>query len=230
MENGVLRMLNKEELLLLSNVLWDESRSEYKLCRDEEEYKDIMDYRQLHSKIVADLAIKMFDDYYDELFKKDEFRRMGLYFGCLTHDIKKIDEDHHIKGAEFIENSLISKDYDIRAIKCFSKIVEYHKAKKEKKKDDKYMEEISNLDNEMKTLILFSRISDKLSKFVYKSKYKRITEKNIDQKMKEIIGKSHEFIWDEEKLIRVFDLVKTQFKVKYCNKQIEKNSLEFAVY
>lgn len=57
--------MNKENLLRLSNILWDKSRELYgEIYENEDSFKDIMDYRQLHSKIVADLAVNMFDKYF----------------------------------------------------------------------------------------------------------------------------------------------------------------------
>lgn len=201
-------MFKKEELLKLSNELWDESRKEYKLNMNEDEYKDIMEYRQLHSKIVADLAIKMFDDHYENLFKSDECRRMELYFGCLTHDIKKIDEKHHKKGAKFIRSALELRGFNDNVIKNIFKIIKYHKSKSQKKKDFEYKQEVAKLDNEMKTLILFTRLADKLSKLVYKSNYKLITEKKIDEKLSEIKKNSYEFMWNKEELNKVFESIK----------------------
>ena len=60
--------MNKENLLRLSNILWDKSRELYgEIYENEDSFKDIMDYRQLHSKIVADLAVNMFDKYFLKL-------------------------------------------------------------------------------------------------------------------------------------------------------------------
>jgi len=211
----------EEKILELSSILWDKSRDEYEnLCNDEDEYKDILDYRQFHSKIVADLALKFLNDYYRGLFEVDKSIRDILYFGALTHDIKKISKRHNEEGAIFIKNYLKSlevRTFDDESIEKIYRIIKYHKAKKEKKKDSEYLEEISKLDNKFKTAILFIRIADKLSKLAYKSKYKLIKEKDVDEKMYGIISKSTEFIWDKEKLKKVFDLINKDFKEKYCN-------------
>ena len=66
-------MFKKKELLKLSNDLWNRSRDEYsQIYSDEDVYKDIMDYRQYHCKIVADLAIEMFNEYYNKLFEDND--------------------------------------------------------------------------------------------------------------------------------------------------------------
>ena len=197
-------MVSEKELLELSNKLWDRSREDYEEAYDDEDqYKDLMDYRQLHSKIVADLAIKFFDQYYNDLFEDDWCKRTALYFGGLTHDIKKISEKHNVVGAVFVKEALDSsagKVFDNEIINDIYTIIKYHKAKKEKKKDFKYMDEIDRLDSQNKTVILFIRIADKLSKLVYKSNYKEIHEKDVDEKMFKIIGKSMEFIWDKREV------------------------------
>ena len=84
-------MFKKKELLKLSNDLWNKSRDEYlQIYSDEDVYKDIMDYRKYHCKIVADLAIEMFDEFYSQLFADSDTRKNSLYFACLVHDIKKL--------------------------------------------------------------------------------------------------------------------------------------------
>lgn len=87
-------MFKKKELLKLSNDLWNRSRDEYsQIYSDEDVYKDIIDYRQYHCKIVADLAIEMFNEYYNKLFEDNDINdtiKNSLYFACLVHDIKKL--------------------------------------------------------------------------------------------------------------------------------------------
>lgn len=216
----------ERKVLELSDKLWDKSRNYYeKVCSDEDEYKDILDYRQLHSKIVADLAIKFFDDYYEDLFEIDKSKRTVLYLAGLTHDIKKMDKNHNEEGAKFIKDALESPEFKVfndKMIEEIYKIIKYHKAKKEKKKDLEYIQDIDILGIKTKTVILFIRIADKLSKLVYKSRYKMICEKAVDEKMFGIINKSIEFIWDKEKLERIFDLINKDFKENYCKNHLTK--------
>ena len=109
--------MNKENLLRLSNILWDKSRELYgEIYENEDSFKDIMDYRQLHSKIVADLAVNMFDKYFLKLLgTADPAYRPSLYFACLIHDVRKLNKKHNLAGARFfLENQglLTSSLYD----------------------------------------------------------------------------------------------------------------------
>lgn len=208
--------MDKKELLRLSNLLWDKSRNNYsKLYENEDSYKDIMDYRQLHSKVVADLAVNMFDTYYKHFYGKAEaYYKSSLYFACLIHDVRKIDKKHNFKGANFFfkhKNLVSSNLYDIELV---FNIVNFHSADK-KGTDLEYINKIMNLNDNVKLLILFTRLSDKLSKLVVKSKYKRISTEDVDDVLNKINNNSKElFNSSTKQLIKDIEI---EFKGKFCS-------------
>lgn len=211
--------MNKEELLRLSNTLWDKSRNLYgEIYENEDSFKDIMDYRQLHSKIVADLALNMFDKYFIELFgtAKPTYRP-SLYFACLVHDVKKLDLKHNLAGARFfLENKdiLNSTLYDLELV--FS-LTNYHSADK-KGKDLEYINEIRNLNDDIKLLLLFTRLSDKLSKLVVKSAYRKITPLEVDVVINKINNNSSELLDFNDSIGALIKEIENNFKDKYCSK------------
>lgn len=210
-------MFKKKELLKLSNDLWNKSRDEYlQIYSDEDVYKDIMDYRKYYCKIVADLAIEMFDEFYSQLFADsdtDDTRKNSLYFACLVHDIKKINPKHSKAGAKFIKDADEIREITYINKSIVRKIIKYHKSKKNKKDSD-YLKKISNMDNELKFLIVLIRISDKLSKLIFKSEYMNIDEGMINIVMDKVINNSNEFIYND-KLNKIIFSIKNRFIYKY---------------
>ena len=209
--------MNKENLLRLSNILWDKSRELYgEIYENEDSFKDIMDYRQLHSKIVADLAVNMFDKYFLKLLgTADPAYRPSLYFACLIHDVRKLNKKHNLAGARFfLENQglLTSSLYDLQLVFC---IVNYHSADK-KGKDLEYMNEIGNLSDDIKLLLLFTRLSDKLSKLVLKSHYKEISPEEVDMVLKKINNNSKELLNFNDGISEILKEIENNFKYKYC--------------
>lgn len=211
--------MNKENLLRLSNILWDKSRELYEQIYDNEDsFKDIMDYRQLHSKIVADLALNMFDKYFLKLFDSaNPAYRPSLYFACLVHDVKKLDKKHNLAGARFLldnKDVLNSTLYDLELVFC---LTNYHSADK-KGKDLEYINEIRNLNDEIKLLLLFTRLSDKLSKLVVKSSYREISPQEVDVILNKINNNSQELLDFNEGIGVLIKEIENSFKDKYCIK------------
>ena len=198
--------MNKENLLRLSNILWDKSRELYgEIYENEDSFKDIMDYRQLHSKIVADLAVNMFDKYFLKLLgTADTAYRPSLYFACLIHDVRKLNKKHNLAGARFfLENQglLTSSLYDLQLVFC---IANYHSADK-KGKDLEYINEIRNLSDDIK-----------LSKLVLKSHYKEISPEEVDMVLKKINNNSKELLDFNDDISEILKEIENNFKYKYC--------------
>ena len=79
-----------------------------------------------------------------------------------------------------------------------------------------YLKKISNMDNELKFLIVLIRISDKLSKLIFKSEYMNIDEGMINIVMDKVINNSNEFIYND-KLNKIIFSIKNRFIYKYCD-------------
>lgn len=150
-------------------------------------YKDAMKYREYHSKVVAEIAMKLLDN--TDKWLKDVnldincYERNVLYLACLTHDIRKFHKKHHDKGAKWfkdnvvLENSLAINDVYI--------LIKNHNIKITIKKKINYT---------MKILILILRLSDKLSKFDEYSTFEEVTKqiKWVCKKSKKCIPKIYQ--------------------------------------
>lgn len=212
--------LEKNELRKISNIMWEESKREYKsiysfilerLEKDKEEsnsnldttnsvlytedekvyefvrrlikkesYKDIMEYRQLHCRIVADLSCRIYNEYFEGVSKKES---NILYLAALIHDIKKIDKKHYKKGKKFIKSNLaevinmsgIELEEENKIEKRIVKIVDMHKLIDDSKGNEevkKYNKKREMLENEnLINQVFCIRVGDKLSKLEYKGYY-----------------------------------------------------------
>ena len=70
------------------------------------------------------------------------------------------------------------------------------------------------MDEELKFLIVLIRISDKLSKLIFKSEYMNIDEGMINIVMDKVINNSNEFIYND-KLNKIIFSIKNRFIYKY---------------
>lgn len=210
-------MFDKKNLLIQSNILWDKSRAEYdEIYNDEDEYKDIMDYRQLHSKVVADLALSFYDNYFKDICgTSDEKLKSSLYFGCLVHDTKKLTQNHNLVGADFLKSSADLIDTSFFDLSLSYVLVRYHTASK-KRNTAEYFKEISDLSAEIKILLLFTRLSDKLSKLVVKSSYKEIMPADVDKIISKTVNRSPELINAYSATNPMINSIALSFKNKYC--------------
>lgn len=135
-------------------------------------YKNAMQYRKYHSKLVSDIALKILSlnsQVIPELQQVEQVEDV-LYLACLLHDIKKFDEKHNKVGAKwFMENIDEYLDIDEESKKYIRKLISKHKLGAKLKKYKK----------ELLYLILVIRVSDKLSKLKEKANYSCINEEQI---------------------------------------------------
>lgn len=215
--NQDIEPLWKDIMKELSSRLWHKSRKEYKVKYKEKEkysdiYKDVINYRQSHSKEVANIAIWIVEYYFEKNNREFKEIKKVLYLACLTHDIKKLDVDHHLKGAEFVKNQLNKQEGEYT--RYLYNIIKYHRSKKDKK------EELKSLENMEKILILICRLGDKLSKVVDKVKIQDriITQKNIGEEVDAVLKRYDDFgLIDEIKKMFENNL-KEDFAEKYLSK------------
>ena len=139
-------------------------------------YKNAMQYRKYHSKLVSDIALEILYLHVMPDLQKVEQAEDILYLASLLHDIKKFDEKHNKAGAKwFMENIDEYLDIDEESKKYIRKLISKHKLGAKLKK----------YKNELLYLILIIRVSDKLSKLKEKANYSCIKEEQI----REIISK-----------------------------------------
>lgn len=139
-------------------------------------YKNAMQYRKYHSKLVSDIALEILYLHVMPDLQKVEQAEDILYLASLLHDIKKFDEKHNKAGATwFMENIDEYLDIDEESKKYIRKLISKHKLGAKLKK----------YKNELLYLILIIRVSDKLSKLKEKANYSCIKEEQI----REIISK-----------------------------------------
>lgn len=227
--------LNKKELITISNKLWKESIKDYVITDKDfneinehkilDKYKDKMKYRRLHSKITADLCGKMFEITKSNFIKKDEYSYWFniFYLAALTHDVKKFTKNHSRAGAAWMESNLkLEPEYfDSDICDNICDLIRYHKAKE----DD--ILEIQNKKPEIKILIIFIRLADKLSKLVEDGKFSTIEKSEADNKVKALRENSEKLIYDKEFLCndvyiteKLINDIMNNFKSCYCDKDI----------
>lgn len=133
-------------------------------------YKNAMQYRKYHSKLVSDIALEILYLHVMPDLQKVEQAEDILYLASLLHDIKKFDEKHNKAGAKwFMENIDEYLDIDEENKKYIRKLISKHKLGTKLKK----------YKNELLYLILIIRVSDKLSKLKEKANYSCINEEQI---------------------------------------------------
>lgn len=194
--------------------------------------KDKIMYRKIHCKIVADLGKDMFNSNFSFLNLKENrmYLENVLYLGCLTHDIRKFDKKHAAYGANWMISKLTDDEYckrnDIPIISldvcndiCI--LIKFHKSKNiEKSIIDEADSTNYIIDENIKPLIFFIRVSDKLSHFVIESRFKVITEKDLLKKTNEFLVKTNNNLLEEDVLNNVLNNIFKDFKDIYCNKKI----------
>lgn len=74
------------------------------------------------------------------------------------------------------------------------------------------------MDDEFKFLIVLIRVSDKLSKLIFKSEYMNINEEMINMVMDNIINNLNEFILKDDRIKKAVSSIKNFFIEEYCNK------------
>ena len=188
---------SKVDLDNISNVFWQSTKDEYRE-RDNEKYrkgwKDTMEYRQYHCKIVADLALS----FHNEVNYLDIDENL-LYISCLLHDVRKIEKSHNIMGEKYLKKSFIAKEYfteeDIRKIATF---IKYHKGSKIDMSREAFS--ISITEKEFKYYLLLIRVADKISKLVYMNKYKKLQEEDKNKTKENIYKITLPIVQGEEDL------------------------------
>lgn len=227
--------LNKNDLIVMSNKLWKESIKDYVTNHKDfnkenyhkilEKFKDKMKYRKIHSKITADLCERMLELTKTHFSKDDEFKYWFniLYFSALTHDIKKFNNDHSTAAAIWIKSRLLLKYEFFSEEVCthICDLIKYHKAKQ----DDIF--EIKYKIPEIKMLIIFIRLADKLSKLVEEGKFDTIQPSESDNKLEALKENSEKIIYDKVFLCNstyvseiLLKYIIDDFKIYYCNKDI----------
>ena len=65
-------------------------------------------------------------------------------------------------------------------------------------------------------MLLFTRLSDKLSKLVLKSHYKEISPEEVDMVLKKINNNSKELLNFNDDISEILKEIENTFKYKYC--------------
>ena len=65
-------------------------------------------------------------------------------------------------------------------------------------------------------MLLFTRLSDKLSKLVLKSHYKEISPEEVDMVLKKINNNSKELLNFNDGISEILKEIENTFKYKYC--------------
>ena len=65
-------------------------------------------------------------------------------------------------------------------------------------------------------MLLFTRLSDKLSKLVLKSHYKEISPEEVDMVLKKINNNSKELLNFNDGISEILKEIENNFKHKYC--------------
>ena len=65
-------------------------------------------------------------------------------------------------------------------------------------------------------MLLFTRLSDKLSKLVLKSHYKEISPEEVDMVLKKINNNSKELLNFNDSISEILKEIENNFKYKYC--------------
>lgn len=198
-----------EKIAKACKRLWKDNMKEYlpeekeKFSNDNEEdddeddnddektiIKDAIRYRRYHSKLVANIAIEIFDDNFKQWAghkKNEDMFRKTLYTACLLHDIRKLDDYHCFKGAEWVENNIskyiMCDDY----IDDIYQVIRNHSLEKDLE---------GELRPAIKVLVLIIRIADKASKLQENSNYKEI--KKLDKKIRMLFDEAKEYIDDKK--------------------------------
>ena len=223
--------LSKENLLDLSNMLWDMSKREYKEKYKYDAIKDILIYRRTHSKVTADLAESMFDNNFNKEYNKDQIKYLKnvLYLASLTHDIRKLDKRHASSGAEWMYKKLQGIRYsytdetgnfievpivDINTSNLVCTLIEMHKGRK----SEKINRQEEAINEDIKLLVLFIRLADKLSKLVVESNLRKINVNEINTKVDEVFNK-YTLSVTEFNVAEIVDNVEKKFIEDFCNKE-----------
>ncbi|MBE6049757.1 MAG: hypothetical protein E7214_03610 [Clostridium sp.] len=221
--------LSKENLLELSNVLWEMSKEEYKEKYKYSAIKDILLYRRIHCKSVADLAEAMFNDNFNKECSEEEKKYLKniLYLAALTHDIRKLDKKHAISGARWMEKKLQGIRYsfndeegnlievpvvDDNTANLVCMLIEMHKSLK----SVKINRTEEDINEDIKILILFLRMADKLSKPLLESSFRKINADEINIKVNEVMIK-YTFAISEFNITEVVNSIVNSIIKKYCN-------------
>lgn len=189
-------------------------------------------YRKIHCKIVADLGKDMFNSNFGYLNLNENrmYLENVLYLSSLIHDIKKFNKKHGTYGANWIISKLTDNEYCIRNnIPILSldicndvfMLIKFHKSKSIEKTIINDFNSESYLVNEnIKILLFFIRLSDKLSHFVVDSRFKVITEKEVLKKTNEFLIKSNENLLEHDLVKIILNNILKEFKDIYCNRKI----------
>jgi len=229
---GTFKDLSLCDLLEINEKLWKGSMREYNERYSDRYIKDKIMYRKIHCKIVADLGKDMFNSNFSCLNLKENriYLENVLYLGCLTHDIRKFDKKHGAYGANWMLSKLTDDEYckknnipilSIDVCNDICILIKFHKSNNLQKSI--IDEAISNnyiVDENIKSLLFFIRLSDKLSHFIVESKFKVITEKDVLKKTNEFLIKMNDSLLEEDLLNKVLDNILKDFKDMYCNRQI----------
>lgn len=199
-----IKNINCNELMNISDILWVDSIADFQ--------KQIYE-RKKHCIKVSRISMDLFKYFLknktllvnEELIseKNEKYLKKILYFSSLTHDIRKFEEDHHIKSAEYVCSEL---EYDIseKDLKNINILISAHNSKE----DISFIDNVEKVDeDEMKLLIIIIRLADKISKADNK--------KDIEKKFEKVIKQSSTFIYeilDEEELNNLKEFIKE----KYC--------------
>ncbi len=182
-------------------------------------------YRKIHCKIVADLSIDIFDDNipYFKVDNNKMYLENILYFGCLTHDIKKYDKKHCTSGSEFV-SSILKNDqfikenhipkFDDMIINEICSIIKFHKSKS----IDSFKENLNKI--EIKPLIFITRICDKLSSFSIESRFRTVKREQIMKTLDEALEKMKADKQFYEYGKELYDNILQYFLRRYCNNKI----------
>ncbi len=218
--------LNLTDLLVYNHKLWKESIKQYNEKSNTPYIKDKMLYRKIHCKIVADLSLDIFNDNIScfKISSKKMYLENILYFGCLTHDIKKYDKRHCTCGSNFIYEFLNNSQFchinhipkfENNIIKDICTIIKYHKSKGMK---PIYNNDFQNSD--INLLIFITRICDKLSELAIESRFKIIREEQVEKMLVEVLDKVSNDKEFYEYGKKIYNSVLEYFIRRYCCNKI----------
>lgn len=220
--------LDKEKLLDLSNMLWEMSKEEYKDKYKYSAIKDILLYRRIHCKCVADLSESMFNNNFNKEYSEEQIKylRNILYLSALTHDIRKLDKKHAISGAEWMYKKLQGIRYsftdeegnlieapvvDTNTTNLICTLIEMHKSLKTVKTNiDK-----ESINDDIKQLVLFLRLADKLSKLLVESSLRKVNVNEVNVKVSEVVSK-YSFDVSEFNVNDIIYKISNKFIEDYC--------------